>query len=822
MKNPAFLFVPAQTKHRTSSNDVVLKLNLDTSLDNFDLFHKSVLPYEVSKVSPQPSPRTPTTKTSSTAVATDKDMKREDWLAHSIEQVCRKTLYKNIQYRTVNMSEFQDKEIVRVQKDKLPEKPKDDVASAPALPARACVTTTPNNANGKKGNAKTPENSKIPPKTPKTSTPKESFMRRCCRRGSSFRLLKSSEKKNVRFASSEDLTLEERDSPMTNSLPKPGKYGQRSFDTSGSSSRTKAEEALENIYAAVSPIVPSALQDVCQKLPFVDDDPRTPVKGRDTAENAEDSCVSPPALPENSPLGHYLQWIVEQSGLSSVPSVQQWLKNVRLSVENECLSALQSKSLTKDPALAAVLAVGDAQEAITSLQDRVDSIMATVGHVTRRLEQGHWLKFCSSTPGLSSEVSDLLRDYKPIIHGSSPYSRKVESHLYRILQNLREIGARPNRKPASAHEFESIQSLMSDVKNTVQTLSNSLILKDLEKIVILIKENKTMGCARRAVAALSSLGETGPDMCDLITRVSGVTALLSIAQDLSLVQLKCAAIRALTIICCHSGAIRQLEQSGGIECIQKTLGDADSTQQEKCEAVGLLAQITAPWVDCSGGTLRRMRDSMDSLVMSLTEMIEGAKSGDVFLLSAAALANLSFLDRLALECIYKHKSIRAVMAAARQRDLAGSIFAKDQVATILANVSAGKYCHADIVDTGALVQLICYLQVRPSSLFSTGETDACERVQQKSAIALARLCTNPSTAGMVLQMQGVHRLVRLCKDPKERNNSNSVLVACLAALRKIASSSGNKGLQDLGASELVKNELWDSFQQYSNKHESYV
>lgn len=49
-----------------------------------------------------------------------------------------------------------------------------------------------------------------------------------------------------------------------------------------------------------------------------------------------------------------------RSGLSSVPSVQQWLKAVRLSVENECLSSLQSKSLTKDPALAAVLAVGDA------------------------------------------------------------------------------------------------------------------------------------------------------------------------------------------------------------------------------------------------------------------------------------------------------------------------------------------------------------------------------------------------------------------------------------------------------------------------------
>lgn len=69
---------------------------------------------------------------------------------------------------------------------------------------------------------------------------------------------------------------------------------------------------------------------------------------------------------------------------------------------------------------------------------------------------------------------------------------------------------------------------------------------------------------------------------------------------------------------------------------------------------------------------------------------------------------------------------------------------------------------------------------------------------------------------------GVQRLVRLCKDPKERNSSNSVLVACLAALRKIAASSGNRDLTDLGATELVRNELWDSFQQYSIAHESYV
>lgn len=140
----------------------------------------------------------------------------------------------------------------------------------------------------------------------------------------------------------------------------------------------------------------------------------------------------------------------------------------------------------------------------------------------------------------------------------------------------------------------------------------------------------------------------------------------------------------------------------------------------------------------------------------------------------------------------------------------------------MANASAGKYCHADIIESGALIQLVCYLQVRPSSLHSSGEVDACERVLQKSAIALARLCSCSSTADMVLQMQGVQRLVRLCKEPKERNSSNSVLVACLAALRKIAASSGHKDLKDLGAAELVKDDLWNSFKQYSVSHESYV
>ncbi|XP_064489656.1 protein inscuteable homolog isoform X2 [Ornithodoros turicata] len=798
----------------TRESGEVIKVNLDNSLDNFDLYHKSIIPYDVPKgrkspVSPPVPPRSSVIRTPSFLGSKAKE---DDWLSHSIEHVCRKTLYKNIEYRTVNMSEFNEKESAPALKNNIVEKPKPNEYALKDSTNTKVGVATPNNhviANGKKPNFVTPVNAEKGLKTPKTSTPKSnSFVRRCCR-ASSFRLRKASAKKDVRFASAEDLSAEELKAETPKCTPR--------AETSISK-----DDSL-GLCTTISPITSGdALEGIRQRLAFADESQLDAKDGKEEQDTPENSFVSPAALPPDSPLGHYLQWVVEQSGLSSVPSVQQWLKGVRLSVENECLSALQSKSLTKDPALAAVLEIGDAQDAVTALQDRLASVTATAGHVTRRLEQGHWLKFCSSTPGLSSEIGDLIRDYKTVIQNASPYSNKIASHLHRILQSLREIGAKPNRKPETAADFESIRSLLFDIKNTLQTLCNSLYLKELEKIVKVANENMALGCARRAIAALSSIGESGVHMCDLIARVGGVSALLSIVKEASLRPIRCAAIRGLTIICCENGAIHQLEQAGGIECVRTILTDFNASEQERCEATGLLAQITAPWVECSGGTIRRMRENMDTFIESLTKMIKEAKNGDVFLLSAAALANLSFLDPVAVKHIQRHQTFRALMNASRLRDMAGNLFAKDQIATVLANASAEKACHADIVDAGSLIQLICFLQVRPSALQSNAETEACERVQQKSAIALARLCSDRSTAERVLQLQGVQRLVRLCKDPKERNNSNSVLVACLAALRKIASSCGSKEMCDLGAAELVKNELWDSFQQYSSKHESYV
>ncbi|GBN84919.1 hypothetical protein AVEN_192172-1 [Araneus ventricosus] len=69
---------------------------------------------------------------------------------------------------------------------------------------------------------------------------------------------------------------------------------------------------------------------------------------------------------------------------------------------------------------------------------------------------------------------------------------------------------------------------------------------------------------------------------------------------------------------------------------------------------------------------------------------------------------------------------------------------------------------------------------------------------------------------------GIQRLVKLCKDRKERNDSDSVLVACLAALRKIAAVRAKEEFIKLGAQELIEPRLWDAFLAHSSKRESYV
>ena len=55
-----------------------------------------------------------------------------------------------------------------------------------------------------------------------------------------------------------------------------------------------------------------------------------------------------------------------------------------------------------------------------------------------------------------------------------------------------------------------------------------------------------------------------------------------------------------------------------------------------------------------------------------------------------------------------------------------------------------------------------------------------------SSNPICRLCNDPCLAEQVVQLNGLRRLVELCKNEDARLGSDGVLVACLAAVRKVS------------------------------------
>lgn len=48
-----------------------------------------------------------------------------------------------------------------------------------------------------------------------------------------------------------------------------------------------------------------------------------------------------------------------------------------------------------------------------------------------------------------------------------------------------------------------------------------------------------------------------------------------------------------------------------------------------------------------------------------------------------------------------------------------------------------------------------------------------------------RLCSDVEVSKQFVELEGVNRLIRLCKDERERNHSDGVLVACLVSINKL-------------------------------------
>ena len=114
---------------------------------------------------------------------------------------------------------------------------------------------------------------------------------------------------------------------------------------------------------------------------------------------------------------------------------------------------------------------------------------------------------------------------------------------------------------------------------------------------------------------------------------------------------------------------------------------------------------------------------------------------------------MTFTDNLACDYLLQYDAARILIEACHAKK-ASSLFAKDQVVTVLANMSSTDACAAEIKKYRGLELLVAFLHVRPPDVATDAELTACEHVQQKAAIALTRMCREASNAKMVANLNG--------------------------------------------------------------------
>jgi len=276
------------------------------------------------------------------------------------------------------------------------------------------------------------------------------------------------------------------------------------------------------------------------------------------------------------------------------------------------------------------------------------------------------------------------------------------------------------------------------------------------------------------------------------------------------------------------------------------LSSSSASLDERVESAGVLAQITSPWI-ADNHKIAGLDKHVPSMVGSLTSMnsismrmswitidfsdLARLNNGEEsFLLVTAALANLTFMSPVTSSSLQLCNSAGALIKAVKNAP-GTSLFAQDQVVTVLANMAASPACRPDLRAVDGVRFLLTILgEADPTRTSSAAEAAAAERVQKKSAIALSRLCNDAQVCFDVVRFgqRGIGRIAELCRRADLRNDSDAVLVACLAVLRRVAGNLGG----DVGADveDLIRPKLVDSFVECSSRtgdgnngqHESYV
>ncbi|XP_045227475.2 protein inscuteable homolog isoform X2 [Macaca fascicularis] len=490
------------------------------------------------------------------------------------------------------------------------------------------------------------------------------------------------------------------------------------------------------------------------------------------------------------PGGHHLDSVTlpgQRLHLMQVDSVQRWMEDLKLMTECECMCVLQAKpiSLEEDAQGDLILAGGPGPgDPLQLLLKRGWVISTELRRIGQKLAQDRWARVHSMSVRLTCHARSMVSEYSAVSRNSSKEMGQIEKLL-----------------------MEKCSELSAVTERCLQ-VENEHVLKSMKACVS---------------ETLSMLGQHFGQLLELaLTREvqeGGVVALFKICRQDTFRCLYPQALRTLASICCVEEGVHQLEKVDGVLCLADILTDDSHSEATRAEAAAVVAQVTSPHLPVTQH-LSSFMESMEEIVTALVKLCQEASSGEVFLLASAALANITFFDTMACEMLLQLNAIRVLLEACSDKQRVDTPYTRDQIVTILANMSVLEQCASDIIQENGVQLIMGMLSEKPRS-GTPAEVAACERVQQKAAVTLARLSRDPDVAREAVRLSCMSRLIELCRSPSERNSSDAVLVACLAALRRLAGVCP-EGLQDSDFQQLVQPRLVDSFLLCSNMEESFV
>ena len=333
-----------------------------------------------------------------------------------------------------------------------------------------------------------------------------------------------------------------------------------------------------------------------------------------------------------------------------------------------------------------------------------------------------------STRSASSSTSEQQ-------HGLSEIVSLQEKAVLQIVDRLKLSAHRCQYTP-SGPLVEMKKSLKSLEEAFVKFIE-LIISCEMKTVISMLDTNLQESLVVDAINTIINLGnEHSSQIYNIITKVGAIRSLISLAISSHNMEVKLLSLRAISSVCCTIEAVRELEQCHGIQTISDILVSTRTSLSVKVEAAGVLAQITSPWI-ADNHNIAGLREQVPHIVQQLTKLTMIKAGDDTFLLVSAALANLTFMESQAVVAMQKHNTAKALMKVVNESPFT-SLFAKDQVVTVMANLASKEECRKDILAEDGLCFLINLLSTSTENTGTPAEISAAERVLKKTAIALSR------------------------------------------------------------------------------------